>query len=225
MRVESNCGKLLDARKLCFEGKSALVDPRFGNGNDAVMKPRDDRSTIVKALLTGIEPPELGPKPRSGVHSKAELETVFESLLPDSLHPSTSLDPVRALVLLWHDQLDAAHTISQDIENPDGSFVHAIMHRREPDYWNSKYWWRRVGKHPCFPEITRRVAELLKAKDERDLSAKLIPRGEWDAFAFVDACEAAADFPASDERVSSLREIQKIETEVALEHFLEREGN
>jgi len=188
----------------------------------AVMKPSDDRSTIVKELLTGVEPPELGPKPRPGVHSETELETVFKSLLPESQLPSASRDLVRALVLLWHDHLDAAHTISQDIENPDGSFVHAIMHRREPDYGNSKYWWRRVGKHPCFPEIVRCAADLLKSKGERDLAAKMIPRGEWDAFAFVDACEAAAGLPPSDERVQLLREIQKIETEAALEYFLER---
>jgi hypothetical protein len=96
------------------------------------------------------------------------------------------------------------------------------MHRREPDYWNSKYWWRRVGKHPCFPELARRVAELLEKKVENDLAAKLVPHGDWDAFAFVDACEAAADLPASDARVQLLREIQRIETKIALEHFLGR---
>jgi hypothetical protein len=39
--------------------------------------------------------------------------------------------------------------------------VHAIMHRREPDPWNSKYWWRRVGAHPCFPELARRAGAFL----------------------------------------------------------------
>ena len=46
-------------------------------------------------------------------------------------------------------------------------------------------------------------------KGERDLAAKLVPRGEWDAFAFVD------------EQVALLR---KIATQVALEHFPRREG-
>jgi hypothetical protein len=66
---------------------------------------------------------------------------------------------------LWlrFDFLDASHTISQEIETPTGSAWHAIMHRREGDFGNSIYWWRRVGKHPAV---------------------------EGDAFAFVDAVEA-----------------------------------
>jgi len=27
------------------------------------------------------------------------------------------------------------------------------MHRREPDEDNSRYWWRRVGKHPLAGEL------------------------------------------------------------------------
>ena len=174
----------------------------------------------VKQLLATPEPPELGPGPRAGVRSQPELNTALEGLFRAMKLQPPNQQLVRALVWLWHDHLDASHTISQGIESPDGSFVHAMMHRREPDYSNSKYWWRRVGKHSCFPEIARRVADWLKAKGERDLVAKLAPRGEWDAFAFVDACEAAAALPASDERVGVLREIQRIESEVLLEYFL-----
>jgi len=178
----------------------------------------------IKQLLATPEPPELGPGPRAGVRSQPELNTALEGLFRAMKLQPTQQQLIRALVLLWHDHLDASHTISQGIENADGSLVHAIMHRREPDYSNAKYWWRRVGKHPSFPEIARRVADLLKSKDERDLAAKLTSRGEWDAFAFVDACEAAADLTASDERVRLLREIQRVESEVALEHFV-RDGD
>jgi hypothetical protein len=53
------------------------------------------------------------------------------------------------LASLWlrFDHLDESHRISQEIETPTGSAWHAIMHRREGDFGNSKYWWRRVGKH------------------------------------------------------------------------------
>jgi hypothetical protein len=178
----------------------------------------------LRAFLFTAELAELGPGPRAGVGAKAELREVLEAAVRRTRLTEETRQLVCALVLLWHDHLDTAHTIAQGIENPDGSLVHAIMHRREPDYWNSKYWWRRVGKHPCFPELAKRVMEFLKAKGERDLLAKLVPSGQWDPFAFVDACEAAANLPASAKRVQLLREIQRIEAEVALEHFLGAEA-
>src|SRR5262245_30984412 len=47
---------------------------------------------------------------------------------------------------LWlaFDFLFESHAISQELHTPEGSFWHAIMHSREPDASNSKYWWRRV---------------------------------------------------------------------------------
>ena len=180
----------------------------------------DNVSAQISEFLTTPENAPLGPGPRPGVLAESDLVSKLDPLLRATKLRAGRQQLIRALVLLWHDHLDASHTISQGIESPDGSLVHAIMHRREPDYSNAKYWWRRVGQHPCFPEIARRVADWLKAKGERDLAAKLAPRGEWDAFAFVDACEAAADLPASDERVGVLREIQRIESEVLLEYFL-----
>lgn len=171
-------------------------------------------------LLDTAEPPELGPGPRDDVRSEWELNQELERLLCAAKLPETSRELIRSLVLLWHDHLDAAHTIYQSIEAPDGSFLHAIMHRREPDYWNSKYWWQRTGRHPCFAALGKRVAALLDLRHERELCGQLISRGEWDAGAFVDVCEAAAREAKSSKRVNLLREIQRIETEVALEHLL-----
>ncbi len=54
---------------------------------------------------------------------------------------------------LWllHNQLDRSHRLSQEIHTPTGSLWHAIMHRREGDYDNAKYWLRQVGDHPVTP--------------------------------------------------------------------------
>jgi hypothetical protein len=179
----------------------------------------------LKQLLTPSGLAELGPQSRPSTQALAALNACLDQALRDMKLTPVSQQLVRSLILLWHDHLDASHSISQGIENPDGSLVHAIMHRREPDYWNSKYWWRRVGKHPCFPKIAQRVSEILKSKGESDLAAKLVPRGDWDACAFVDACEAAEGLPTTDARVALLREIQRIESEVALEHFVGSEAN
>lgn len=184
-----------------------------------------DNRKNLQALLATPEPPELGPGPRSGIRPIAELERELKSLPGREELPHTSRELIRALVLLWHDHLDASHTISQGIENPDGSLLHAIMHRREPDYWNSKYWWRRVGKHPCFDELGQRATALLDSRGEVDLCARLVPLGAWDPFAFVDACETAAGGAKAARQIQNLREVQRIETEVALEFFLWRDAS
>lgn len=178
-----------------------------------------------KQLLATPEPPELGPGARTGVRAAAELERELEILFNETGFPPARRPLVRALVLLWHDHLDAAHALAQQIENADGSLVHAIMHRREPDYWNAKYWWRRVGAHPCFPTLAVEVATMLKSRGEMALLATVLPRGQWDAAAFVDACKAVADEPADSERSQALREVQRLEFDVALAHWLRDEAD
>lgn len=180
---------------------------------------RDD----IGSLLATPEPAELGPGPRTGVRTEADLNAALQALVSGNRLPTARAQLVRALVLLWHDHLEASHVIAQGIENPDGSLVHAIMHRREPDYWNSKYWWRRVGPHPSFAEMARRVAALSLSPMD-DALGRIVAHRRWDPFAFVDACEAVAGWSATDPRVRWLRETQRIETEVALAHFLDATG-
>src|SRR5438046_2755350 len=106
-------------------------------------------SPFAKFLDTA-QPADLGPGPRSGVLPEKELgNTLAEAFKGTKLSERTQ-QLVRALVLLWHDHLDAAHTLAQAIENAEGSYVHAIMHRREPDYGNAAYWFRRVSRHASF---------------------------------------------------------------------------
>ena len=57
---------------------------------------------------------------------------------------------VKSGLLLWNDALDVSHKISQKIDSQTGSYWHGIMHRREPDYSNAKYWFRRAGATPFF---------------------------------------------------------------------------
>lgn len=173
--------------------------------------------TEIKALLITESLPALGPESRAGALSTSALNAKLDALFRDAKLSCSQQELIRALLLLWHDHLDASHNISQSIENADGSFIHALMHRREPDYWNAKYWWRRVGTHPAFPEISRRVGEHLKSRGAVKPAAKLLPGGKWDACAFVDLCEQAA---SNSREVDLLREIQRIETEVLLESFL-----
>jgi hypothetical protein len=89
---------------------------------------------------------------------------------------------------LYHDFLDESHRLSQEIETPSGSFWHGIMHRREGDYDNAKYWFRRVGKHPAYAALGEIVA---RRKADAPSEARSFASGGWDPFAFVDLCRAA----------------------------------
>jgi hypothetical protein len=174
----------------------------------------------IETLLATPEPPDLGPGPRPGVQDEIALEKQLKPLFVSEEMPVQKQQLVRALILLWHDHLDHAHEIAQDIATPDGSFVHAIMHRREPDYGNAKYWFHRVGKHPAYPRIAGSAGSFLNAPENGELRQALVPGGEWDPFAFVDCCEHAGRNVLSLRSV--LRQVQRIETESLLSWIRDR---
>jgi hypothetical protein len=178
------------------------------------------KTTSLLSFLDTPELADLGPGPRAGVEPLASLKSKLEKALSELKVTDARAELVRATILLWHDHLDAAHTIAQDIDNRDGSYVHALMHRREPDPDNAKYWFRRVGQHPCYPELVAKVKTLPSSATQNKLTAQFISREQWDAFGFVDACEQATASGASDP-IQFLRELQRLEFEVLLNYLAE----
>ncbi len=171
----------------------------------------------ASALLASSEPPCLGPEKRAGTLAAAEiknhLRTAAESEIPETF------DLTFAVLLLWHDHLDQAHTITQDIPSSDGSYLHGIVHRREPDYGNAKYWFRRVGRHPIFDELGAEISAL-----PQNQSTRVISEGRWDPIAFVDLCAVLAGTKdAVREKVA--RQIQAMEFHVLLRHLCGRTRN
>lgn len=141
------------------------------------------------------------------------LETLFDG---QSIKDSTMGDAFQSGLLLWNDALDASHTISQGIESRTGSYWHGIMHRREPDYSNAKYWFRRVGAHPTFPVLRERALVLLQSgSTESDSLADYVEaiekRESWDAFRFVDWCQAANGGRSTPESVKAFLQAVQVE--------------
>jgi hypothetical protein len=95
---------------------------------------------------------------------------VRDPKLDDEIAKLPSTPAVRAALHLWNDSLERCHALAQDIADATGSYLHGVMHRREPDYGNAKYWFRRVGRHPVFERLDK----------------------AWDPFHMVDQCEKAA---------------------------------
>ncbi|MEM7576837.1 MAG: hypothetical protein AAF328_05110 [Planctomycetota bacterium] len=54
---------------------------------------------------------------------------------------------------LYIDDLDTAHAHAQDDATPTGSFWHAVVHRREGDFDNARYWYAKASHHPAMPHI------------------------------------------------------------------------
>lgn len=115
-------------------------------------------------------------------------------------------------VWLVHDFLDESHTISQNIETPTGAFWHAVMHRREGDFSNAKYWFRRVGAHETLSALDERLAPLVAAADTAEQARRLLVGGRYDPYAMVDACQRAVR--AGGEDTDFCRRVQQIEWEL-----------
>ena len=86
------------------------------------------------------------------VKLQASVETILSS--------RSDADPKLAAALwILIGELDRSHTASQSDASAEGSFWHGIMHRREGDYGNAKYWFRRVGSHPVHAALANMVED------------------------------------------------------------------
>ncbi|MCC7423306.1 MAG: hypothetical protein IT428_23770 [Planctomycetaceae bacterium] len=186
--------------------ESGTIEVSFAGDNADVHE-----SPVARlAPLAPSFPVRLPSKVASAVTAWLDDATRFRPLTPERV-------AMQAGLLLWHDALDQSHRRSQTVEgegtNRNADYWHAIMHRREPDYGNSKYWFRAVGRHPVFEQIAPLASRLLEgcpAEAARTWQKRLCAGGRWDAFTFVDLCEAVARDEES-ELGRAARQIQRAE--------------
>ncbi|TWT93659.1 hypothetical protein [Neorhodopirellula pilleata] len=130
-----------------------------------------------------------------------ELATLLKS--PDL--KAVGLPPL-ALAGLWllAGDLDRSHAISQADSSAEGSFWHGIMHRREADYSNAKYWFRRVAAHPVLIELADHHPGVFS-----------------DPYRFIDDVEKACGGRATDPAVTqSWLQVQWTEWQLLMRHCL-----
>jgi hypothetical protein len=146
---------------------------------------------------------------------------LLEGVTPDQLlaGPGKSAayaDAMLAGLWLWHDGLEESHRISQSISDSTGSFWHAIMHRREGDFSNSKYWYARAAGHPVLATIAGSAGALVnRAPADKEL-LRVVADG-WNPNAFVDFVESvSAD--EGDVRYPIAVQLQQMEWRVLWEH-------
>ena len=166
--------------------------------------------------------PPLVPQQESCADLTKSLQAVSTHALFEGqpVKDTTFADAIKSGLLLWNDALDASHTISQGLANATGSYWHGIMHRREPDYSNAKYWFGRVGTHAIFPEVRNRALALYN--ETAAPSAALASIGQaiadnaaWDAAQFIDWCQAAESATDADV-VEFLQQVQVEEMRLLL---------
>ncbi len=147
--------------------------------------------------------------PTQPADATLSAEILEADLFPGKNGPTVEI--CRAGLLLWNDDLDAAHPLTQSDESQTGSFWHAIIHRREADFSNANYWWNRTGNHPVFDEICdlalHRVADFPFLDEIR-------ATGNWEPRAFTTFCQKAHESGALK---SQLEEVQRLEMRVLLE--------
>lgn len=113
---------------------------------------------------------------------------------------------VKAGLFLLNGDWKLSHETCQDLQSSTGAHWHALVHRHEPDFPNSKYWLRRVGESLVYPV-------LLSAAAQSGQAHRVVVAGAWDAMLFT-------DFFADASHRSWTRPLDELEKRTLLDHCL-----
>jgi len=94
---------------------------------------------ITDLLREPWTPPLDVGQPDPAVQARLSALSNEEAFAPHKIRDRAMADACRAGLWLYHNFLDEAHEIAQELHTPTGSYWHALMHRREPDFSNPMY--------------------------------------------------------------------------------------
>ncbi len=126
---------------------------------------------------------------------------------------------VKAGLHLWNDSQELSHNLSQKLNNDTGSYWHALMHRREGDFSNSKYWYRQVDEHATFDELHATTLVLLRSENSIDRRGKMAfhldrfesSKNGWNPYHMVEAVEAQTKGRGDEVTRNIFEQIQRLE--------------
>lgn len=137
--------------------------------------------TEIAALFEAIPQNEAMPALIPAGPKSGEAFALAEAAIREASDPA-----VQAGIWLYVDDLDRSHRISQGLDDETGAFWHGIMHRREGDFSNAKYWFRRARNHPAMALIEGYdpyafVDQVAESPAENPENLVDLQRREWSA--------------------------------------------
>ncbi|EIM23926.1 hypothetical protein E3Q22_02808 [Wallemia mellicola] len=80
-------------------------------------------------------------------------QEVYYPPLTDEINRLDASQHVKAALHMLNDDIQRAHYFAEMNQgDPLLDYLHALVHRREGDFWNSKWWFARV-QHPLIKKI------------------------------------------------------------------------
>ena len=176
-------------------------------------------SPIALELLSASEPglARLVITERGDAKVRARLAVMDPSkLIAGKVKDPALAQAVSSGLWLWLNELDEAHRIAEKLETPSGALWHAIMHRLEGDFANSKYWLARCEGHPALAAIGNNSSVVLNDLPADNRLLRLTGNG-WNGAYFVDLAQQYRSLP-DDEFARVLITLQRIEWRVLMEY-------
>ena len=86
---------------------------------------------------------------------------------------------IQAGLWLYVDDLERSHRVSQAIESPIGAYWHSIMHRREGDFSNARYWLRQAHRLQLTVDSAALVDSVAADSGRNSPELVHLQRREW----------------------------------------------
>lgn len=175
-----------------MEKYSSIVDPVF-----------NDRELLRKLRPTGV----------SDINRLLKIRAASDEELAGG---AAIADPemfrlVRAGLIYACDGLDESHKIVQQNNGDEAAYWHGMIRRREGDFENARYWYRRAGALPFFGEVHRAASAV---------SGIVAAQLDWDPYLVTGMCEQER-FGAEEERTQLIK-IQRAEFENVFDYVWRR---